>query len=165
MAGTTEGALAGAHAGGLDRVLGSFDALGNTRFLRQEGTSNDETAVAVVWDPASQRVLVVGDRIVPGVPDEMCLTLLLADGSPFTERTFGAPGIDTVRSVAPSGSGGYLVAGTTFTNYAGSNQGITDMFSARFEAEVGQVGCTPAIANSTGMPLSLIHISEPTRPY
>ena len=138
VAGRTEGALDGSHAGGWDVFVRAYDADGDLRWSRQFGTADEDVARGVATD-ASGHVYVVGytagalDGSSAGGWDGF-VRAYAVDGSLRWTRQFGSSEWDEARGVATDANGHVYVVGDTQGALDGSSAGGTDGFLRAYDA-------------------------------
>ena len=153
VAGATLGDLAAPNSGDFDSLLGHFDGAGNQAFLIQSGANEYTQPEGLAWDPDLGRIYVAGHHgNSPSRPDDGYLAIYDPSGSLLDLQEFGEQGVETPQAVTPSGFGGVFLAGYNQSDFGGSPLGLVDGFVARFEPTVGAAICSPAVANSTGLP-------------
>jgi hypothetical protein len=81
------------------------------------GLQDDE--LACVTETVGGAVLAAGSTTVDGTTDGWLLSIDPSDGSVLWERTFGGPGEDCLRALAPAPDGGVYAAGETSSTGAG----------------------------------------------
>lgn len=132
------GSLGGANAGLADAWLARHDGAGNLLWIRQLGTSEDDTALALATD-GSDGVYVGGesrgDLGAPSAGDaDAWLAHLDGAGNVTWIRQLGTSAHDSLAAAAPDGAGGLYVGGPTSGSLAGPKVGLEDGWLARYDA-------------------------------
>jgi len=139
------GALAVAHTGGelgapprgsADIVVMRYSASGAQSWIRQYGTSAGEVPLAVCKH-ASGAITIGGEAFgnlaAPNAGGrDMFIARLDSSGGWVWARQFGTSEDDSVTGLAPDGSGGVFLCGTT---YAGVQNGGYDIVLARYDSD------------------------------
>jgi hypothetical protein len=130
--GTTDGALAGANAGGRDLFLRAYDADGQILWTRQFGGAGDDHAVALAIADGGQ-VAVAGvttGALTGGSAGglDAFVARIGAGGATLWLRQFGTDADDAVRAVAIGPGGETVVFGTTGGALEGASSGGDDVF-------------------------------------
>lgn len=138
IAGYTAGDLGGPNAGSLDAFLARYNADGDQAWLRQFGSSSYDQAVAACSDGSGGVYVAGGTGGELGGPAAGSRDAFIArydsSGTSLWVRQFGTGTFDDIAAICPDGEGGVFVAGYTFGNLAGPNQGSRDIFLARYTA-------------------------------
>jgi hypothetical protein len=140
IAGSTNGALAGANAGAADAFVRKLDAAGAVVWTRQFGTSSDDYATSIAVD-GDGNVYVAGDTLGAlagsnaGSQDSY-LRKLDKSGTTLWTRQFGSQGPEQLGTVALDSSGHAYVSGST---YPTGNQSSGDPYVRKFDASGGTV--------------------------
>ncbi|MCH7793015.1 MAG: hypothetical protein IID31_12140 [Planctomycetes bacterium] len=137
LAGYTEGSLAGPNAGGRDVLLARYDGEGNRLWIRQFGTSGNEKATALAPAGAGGVFVAGYTRGSLGGPNAGDWDAFVArydgEGNRLWISQFGTSREDFAIAVAPDGSGGVFVAGSTRGILGDPSQRCTDVFLARYD--------------------------------
>jgi hypothetical protein len=138
IAGFTWGSLGGPAAGLRDVWLSRYDSNGNQVWLRQLGTSEDESAHALVPDGVGGVIVAGETQGSLGAPNAGGIDAFLArydgNGAPLWIRQFGTDRSDQIRSLAPDEAGGAMAGGWTQGRLGGPNAGGSDAFLARYDS-------------------------------
>jgi catechol 2,3-dioxygenase-like lactoylglutathione lyase family enzyme len=138
VGGYTYGSLGGPSAGFIDAWLAHYDGAGNQLWIRQLGTSLQDTLTSAAPD-GSGGVYVSGFTWGNlGGPNAGFTDAWLARydnaGSQIWIRQFGTRAGEQAYAAAPDGSGGVIVGGTTNGNLGGPNAGNDDAWLARYDS-------------------------------
>jgi len=138
-AGTTAGALGGAHAGLDDAFVVHYSASGALLWTRQLGTTQQELALAAASDGLGG--VFVGGSTRGALPGEVhvgaedaWVARLDSAGNTLWIWQQGGFGDDVVRSLASDGAGGVFVAGSSASSVFGASAGGHDGWIARLDA-------------------------------
>jgi hypothetical protein len=140
--GITMGSLGAAHAGAGDAWLARYDAAGNTEWIVQLGTAQDERADAVLSDGAGGAWLAgptsgaLGGAFA-GYYDAW-IARLDGGGAQTWIRQLGTGDFDSIDALAVDGQGGVFACGSTTGALGGPSQGDLDAWIARYD-DLGQV--------------------------
>ncbi|HVS17470.1 MAG TPA: hypothetical protein VMT18_02635, partial [Planctomycetota bacterium] len=163
VSGETEGSLGGPSAGNDDAWLARYDSAGNQLWIRQLGTSAADISYAAAPDGSSG--VYVGGRTEGGLGganaggEDAWLARYDSAGNQTWSDQLGTISSDDLQAVAPDGSGGVHVCGSTTGSLGGPNAGSWDAWLARYDAPCGvstsyctaktnSAGCVPSIATS-----------------
>ncbi len=168
VSGDTKGDLGGTSAGQSDAWLARYDSSGTQLWVRQLGTSADDSLTAAAMDVSSGGAYVSGwtfDSL--GGPSAGFIDAWLARcdsaGNQIWAHQLGTSEIDMADAAAPDlSSGGVCLGGSTFSSLAGPSAGGYDGWLARYDGTCGASsyctasttsipGCKAAIG-STGAP-------------
>lgn len=143
VAGVTDAEIGGVSAGNADAFLAHYDRDGEELWIRQFGTSGVDSALAAVSDAAAGAFVAgVTTGAFTGTnagAHDVFLVRFSGEGEQLWARQFGAAGTDQVFDLAPDGSGGVFVAGSTRGNLGGANAGRSDAFIAHYDAMGNQI--------------------------
>ena len=143
MTGDTEGSLGGPNAGDTDAWLAHYDGAGNQLWIRQLGTSDEESTRTAASD-GSGGVYVGGftGGSLAG-PNAGSIDALVARydvaGNQVWIRQLGTSSSDHARAAAPDGSGGVYVSGNTRGSLGGPFLGGNDPWIALYDSTGNQV--------------------------
>ncbi len=160
VSGDTLGSLSGPSAGAFDAWLGHYDSTGNQTWIRQLGSSGDETSTFIASDGAGGAFLcgrtnssLAGQNA--GSWDSW-LARFDSAGNQLWILQFGASGHDEVLAAAPDEAGGVYLSGFTNSSLGGQfTGGIYDSWFARYDSVghqlwIRQLGtATLDLANAT----------------
>ena len=136
VCGQTRGSLGAANAGGNDAWIARYDGLGNQSFVRQIGTSGEETCEGAAKDGAGGVFVCGGTQGSLGGPSAGNWDTWLARydgvGNQTWIRQFGTASIDAALDSAPDGAGGVYVCGYTTGSLGGPAAGGNDAWFARY---------------------------------
>ena len=140
IAGYTGGTLlGGSSAGGGDAFLTKYDSSGNQTFIKQFGSSGQDSVQSVTTD-SSGNVYVTGytSGNLPGNTKVGIQDAFLAkydgSGNQTFMKQFGSPGQDYGRSVTTDSSGNVYVTGSTAGSLPGNTKaGSYDAFLAKYD--------------------------------
>jgi hypothetical protein len=142
VAGMTEGSLAG-HAGRDDAYLARYDSAGNRLWIRQFGTSVDDSARALAPDGAGGAIVTGFTHGSLGGPSAGGSDAFVARydgaGNQLWVRQIGTSGLDKGQGAAPDGAGGALIGGETGGSLGGPHAGGQDVFLARYDSAGNQL--------------------------
>lgn len=147
LAGTTAGALAGNNLGGSDAFLAQLDTGGNLLWTRQFGTSNTDIAKDVAVDAAGY-ILLAGHTLgaLSGGGNAGGFDAFLArydvSGTRTWLRQIGTTGDDLADTVAVDNMSQVYLAGETTGSLGDVNQGLTDIWFARYDSQGTRVWLT-----------------------
>jgi len=132
------GDLGGPNAGGTDIFLAKYDAAGNQLWVRQYGTSGDDSASSVALSGANN-VYLTGTTTGPFAGanaggNDAFLAQYDAAGNPLWVRQFGFAGSDVGWAVAVDSVGDAYMTGQISGALAGLHQGGLDVFLAAYSA-------------------------------
>jgi hypothetical protein len=135
--GYTWGSLGSPSAGQEDAWLARFDSSGNQAWIHQFGTSAGDYLGSAASDGAGG-VYVDGTTLGSlAAPNAGLFDVWVArfdgTGNSIWIRQFGTGSDDFTAVVAPDGSGGFYMGGTTYGSLGGPNAGATDAWLARFD--------------------------------
>ncbi|MCH7791886.1 MAG: hypothetical protein IID31_06365 [Planctomycetes bacterium] len=143
VAGTTGGSLGGPNAGGPDAFLARYDENGNRLWIRQFGTYRGEQAAALAPDGAGGVVVAGFTQANLGGPNAGYEDAFMARYDSADDflwiRQFGSSSADWAAALAPDGTGGVMVAGSTDGSLSGPSAGMTDAFVARYDSAGNQL--------------------------
>ena len=159
VAGGTDNSLAGPNAGctpqycSSDVFLARYDKDGNRLWIRQFGTIAEDFAIALATDGAGGVMITGWTHGSLGGPNagfftnDVFLARYDSAGNQLWIRQFGTSTTDSVRALAPDGSGGVMIAGGTDGSLGGPNAGrvpghqifYNDVFLARYDADGRQL--------------------------
>jgi len=137
VTGSTTGIFGGASAGGDDAWLARYDGMGTQVWIRQLGTSEDDSAKAAAQDGFGG-VYVAGQTngslggTQAGGPDAWVARYDSAGNLVWTRQLGTSAAEDTFGAAADSYGGVYL-AGSTEGSLGGSNAGKNDAWVARYD--------------------------------
>jgi Beta-propeller repeat len=138
VAGETDGNLGGPNNGFDDAFVARYDIDGNQVWLRQFGTNDFEGASAVATDDAggvyvagSTKGALVGPVNAGGF--DVFLARYDPDGTRIWIRQFGTTEDDFASALAPDGSGGVFVGGSTRGTLSQSHGGV-DAFVSHYDS-------------------------------
>jgi hypothetical protein len=136
VTGITDGSLGGANAGGDDAFVARYDPDGNRVWVRQLGSSADDSANDISAD-GSGHVSVAGHTggSLAGANAGGFDAFLASFDPDGTRRWIGQLGngsADTARGVSADGTGNVYIAGQTDGNLDGTNAGEFDVFLAKY---------------------------------
>jgi catechol 2,3-dioxygenase-like lactoylglutathione lyase family enzyme len=143
VGGSTKGNLGAPKAGGYDVWLARYDGAGNQLWIRQLGTSSEESATAAAPD-GSGGVYVNGwtDGSLGG-PNAGSRDVWLARydgaGNRLWIRQLGTSTYEHSPAAAPDGSGGVYVSGETSGSFGGPKAGGADAWLARYDGAGNQL--------------------------
>lgn len=144
IGGSTDGSFGGPQAGAGDAFVCLLNA--NTNQLvwtRQLGTAASETASGVAFDSAGGVYLAGFTDGSLGGPNagfsDAFLAHYDASGNLLWVRQIGTPSAETAGVLCPDGVGGVLIAGTTGGDLAGTQEGLGDIFLARYDTAGNQL--------------------------
>ncbi len=152
------GSLGGTSAGGFDAWLARYDGVGNQLWIRQFGTSQDESVLAAAQS-GSVGVFVCGKTLGSlggsnaGQVD-VWFAYYDSTGNKIWIQQLGTSFLDFAWAAAPDGVGGLYVSGFTDGSLGGPNAGEYDAWLARFDPCSAATYCIGAI-NSTGQGASI----------
>jgi hypothetical protein len=160
VTGYTVGSLGGPNLGYGDAWLAHYDGAGNQTWIRQFGSSGDDSAGTAASDGS-------GGVYVSGVTDgslggptagsyDAWLAHYDNAGNRAWIRQLGSIVHDRVLGAAPDAWGGVYVSGFTYGSLGGPSAGGPDVWLAHYDDDLTtSTYCTPAIPNSTGFPGTL----------
>jgi len=138
MTGYSRGNFAGTNQGGLDAVVGKYDANGNPIWTRQLGSAGNDWGRAVAVD-ASGNVFVAGQTTGnlgagtnSGLNDAF-LAKYNASGTLLWTKLIGTPGDDIANAVAVDSTGNVIVGGSTTGSLGFTNQGGIDAWINKYD--------------------------------
>jgi hypothetical protein len=130
--GATDGALAGAGAGGRDLFMRAYDADGHVLWTRQLGGSGDDYAVALAVASRGQSVVAgVTASALTGASAgglDAFVARIGAGGATVWLRQFGTTADDGARAIVIGSAGEAIVFGTTGGALEGASSGGDDVF-------------------------------------
>ena len=141
VSGYTQGSLPGnSNLGGRDAFLVKYSGGGSQLWVRQFGTSGNDTAFKNTTD-SSGNIYVAGysagslaSNINLGGNDGF-LAKYSTSGSQLWVRQFGTAGTDFATQVITDSSGNIYLAGSTLGSFSGySNAGLEDVFVAKYSS-------------------------------
>jgi hypothetical protein len=138
VCGDTDGNLGGANAGGRDGWLARYSSTGAQLWARHFGSSSQDAATALAPDG-------VGGVFVCGGTDgdlggagaggvDVWLARYDAAGNQLWIRKLGSSALDFAAAATMDGAGGVIVAGWTYGDLGGPNDGEADAWLARYDA-------------------------------
>lgn len=137
VCGYTRGNLAGPNAGGFDVWMARFDSAGNQVWIRQLGTSGNDSATAAAPDGAGGVYLSGQTDGTFGGPNAGLADAWLARfdsaGNQLWMRQLGTSGQDYATASALDGLGGVYVTGYTQGGLGGPSSGGGDTWLARYD--------------------------------
>jgi hypothetical protein len=139
VSGYTQGSLPGnSNLGGRDAFLVKYSGSGSQLWVRQFGTSGNDTAVNNTTD-SSGNIYVAGYTVgtLPSNSNlggnDGFLAKYSTSGSQLWVRQFGTAGTDFAQQVITDSSGNVYLAGYTLGSFSGySNAGSEDVFVAKY---------------------------------
>ena len=138
IAGSTEGALAAAHAGERDMLVVSLDASGNERWRWQAGTEGMDTAFEVrqtgefIVVTGTTAGSLAGAGAALGERDAVLVWLDLA-GNLVEMEQFGTGAVDDATGVDVSADGSVVWSGYTYGSFEDAGAGGADLLFGRLE--------------------------------
>jgi hypothetical protein len=165
VSGWTRGNLGGPSAGDRDTWLARYDSVGSQTWIRQLGSSGDDSVSAAAPD-GSGGVFVSGTTNGslggPHAGDyDAWLARYDSAGYQIWIRQFGTSTIDAALAAAPDTSGGVYVSGDTLESLGGPSAGYFDAWIAYYDGGLmNSRYCTPAVPNSTGQSGALTAIGS-----
>jgi hypothetical protein len=164
VSGFTVGSLGGVYAGASDAWLARYNSSGNVLWIRQLGSSYGESARFAMSDGSGGVYIggyTKGDLGGPNAGDyDAWLARYDGVGIKLWVLQFGTKGIDYANLVAPYGSSGLYVGGTTTGSFGKPNTaGSFDAWLARYDdycgvnlnyctSKTNSLNCMPSIATS-----------------
>lgn len=148
VGGNTPNALGGPNAGDDDIFLARFDAAGQPLWITQAGTAGRDGLNALAADGEGGVFLAgstAGEFACPEGGGDAILARYDENGGQTWVTQFGTEKGDGATGVAPDGTGGVFIAGTTQGAFGGANHGQRDGFLVRF----GSLTC-PADLDKNG---------------
>ena len=137
LCGTTWGDLGGPSAGMSDLWVGHFDSQGDPIWIQQFGTSEKDSAQAVVADGQGGAFVAGYAGGAFGGPwnGSSDVFLMRINGGGIVWLTqFGTSGAESATTLSLDSAGGVFVAGGTSGDLAAANAGLGDAWFARFDA-------------------------------
>jgi hypothetical protein len=129
--------LGGAHAGGVDAWVARYDAAGTQQWIRQFGTSFEDSAGGVAGDGFGGVYVSGTTRGSLGGPNagdyDAWFARLDAAGNTTWIRQLGTVEFDDGGGIATDGSGGFYVSGSTEGSFVGANAGGMDSWCAHYD--------------------------------
>ena len=151
ITGHTYGNLGGPNQGGRDAFIVACDSAGTEQWTRQIGSSGDDNARRIAVDGS-------GNSYVTGYTDgdlggpnqgytDAFIVKYDSGGTEQWRRQIGTGGPDAAWDVALDSSGNSYIAGSTFGDLGGPNQGSEDAFIVKYDSGgvvqwMSQVGTT-----------------------
>lgn len=130
--GATDGALAGASAGGRDLFVRAYDADGQVLWTRQLGGAGDDHAVGLAVTSGGQGIVAgVTASALTGASaggQDAFVARIGAGGATVWLRQFGTAADDGARAIAIGSAGEAIVFGTTGGTLEGASSGGDDVF-------------------------------------
>jgi Beta-propeller repeat. len=137
LTGETYGDLAGPNQDG-DAWVAKYDTDGHRKWKRQLGSSRGDYATGVATDIAGNVYVTgttSGDLAGPNQGDrDAWLARYDANGRRIWKRQLGTPSNDEAYDVATDDAGNIYLAGWTYGDLAGPNQGDLDAWVAKYDA-------------------------------
>lgn len=136
VVGVTDGTLDNVSSGGVDVVVRKYSLDGSVLWVRQFGTSGDDSARGVAALP--EGIVVVGDTgaALPGQTfgggSDAFLRRYEPDGTEVWTRQFGGPGNQTIAAVTADTTGIYAAGGTETALPGQASLGGFDAFLRRY---------------------------------
>lgn len=153
IAGQTDGALAGPHAGGFDTFVAKYDAAGTFQWSTQLGTALNDIAQGVSVDGLGN-VYVAGrtESNLAGAHaglEDAYLFKIDGSGATLWSRQLGTATVDNAFGVSADALGNVFIAGATLGSLGGPSAGSFDPYVAQYDASgtlvwAEQIG-TPAL--------------------
>jgi hypothetical protein len=139
VSGHTSGDLDGVNAGGSDVFLAKYDIDGNRLWIRQFGSSVNDSGFERVSTDGQGNVYLTGgtqgDLFTTNLGGtDAYLTKYDAGGGFVWSRQFGTPAQDHGRDVVADDFGNVYVAGNTEGDLAGPGSGSTNAFLRKYDA-------------------------------
>lgn len=122
-----------------DAFLARFDQSGNQTWVRTFGTSYIDNASNLA--PDGKGGVFVGGKYDDrsGGKADVFVARYDAQGNEIWLRQFGSSTVDYLNGLAPDGTGGVFVGGSTYGNLGGTHFGESDCFLARYDSAGTQV--------------------------
>jgi len=143
ITGTTDGSLGGPNAGWGDAFMAKYDASGTQLWVRQFGTSTDESGSGVAVDGAGNAYitgLTYGSLGGPNAGDyDVFLAKYDTSGTQLWVRQFGTSTNDQGWALAVDGAGNAYITGNTLGSLGGPIAGGYDVFLAKYDASGTQL--------------------------
>ena len=153
LAGYTRGNLAGTNRGGFDAWLAKFDSSGRELWRKQLGSSEWDFCWSVVVDASgsiSATGRTKGDLAGHNQGDyDAWLAKFDGRGALLWKNQIGTTRSDSSRSLAVDRAGAVYVAGRTAGDLAGTNQGLYDVWLAKFDSAGAEVWRKQLGSNAT----------------
>ena len=142
VVGFTGGQLPGQTSFGLlDAFLRKYDTDGQIVWTRQFGTNGNDAAWAVSADASGVYAAGFTAGVFPGQASAGSTDAFVVkfdfQGQQLWATQFGSGAIDQAYGIAADGAGGVTVVGVTSGNLGGANQGQSDAFVRRLNANSG----------------------------
>ncbi len=115
------GSTYGEDAASGDIYLIKTDANGNTQWEKTLGGGDSDWANAIISAPDGGYVLAGGTRSRGAGSNDVYLIKTDANGNMLWEKTFGGSDSDWANDITPTSDGGYVLAGYTYGQGAGSS--------------------------------------------
>ncbi len=137
LAGSTRGNLGDTNAGGYDAWLARYDSAGNQIWIRQLGTSNDDSALAAAPDSlggvyvCGTTASELGGSNMGGL--DAWLARYDSSGNQIWIKQLGSSKSDVLDTAIPDAAGGVIVGGSTEGSLGGPNKGGNDAWFARYD--------------------------------
>ncbi len=142
IAGETRGSLNGSNAGGDDVFLAKYDSSGTQQWIRQLGSSKNDTFPGVAVDAK-------GNTYITGTTagslngsnageDDVFLAKYDTKGNQQWTRQLGSSDYDGGRGVAVDGKGNAYITGIAGGDLNGSNAGLMGMFLVKYDSNGNQ---------------------------
>ncbi len=139
VSGSASGSLGGPHSGHADAFLIKYNVLGEEIWSRQIGTQDNDVARSVSVDNAGN-VFISGSTFSNlGGPnagfDDAFVAKFDPSGDDLWVRQIGTASRDNSTSVVVDNAGNVFITGFTSGNYAGVNQGFSDVYLTKFDPD------------------------------
>jgi len=137
VVGYTYGSLGGTNGGEADMFIRKYNPSGGVVWTKQQHYSNADYGYAVAVSGSS--VYLVGSFLYGNNWDDPDVRVLkyTTGGSLSWDYGYGPSGYDYVNDASADGSGNLYFAGTTYTNFGGTNQGNGDGYVIKLNSSGG----------------------------
>ena len=137
ISGYTTGNLGGTNAGNSDAFLAKYDPNGNLFWIKQFGTSADDSSYSVAVDAS-------GNAFISGLTsgslggtnvgsEDVFLAKFDPNGNLLWTEQIGTIAPERSRSVVVDGAGNVFISGLTYGSLGGTNVGEIDAFLAKYD--------------------------------
>ncbi|AFY80093.1 Ig-like domain-containing protein [Oscillatoria acuminata] len=138
ITGYTNGSLGGTHAGGYDAWVAKYDSSGTQQWVRQLGTTADDTSNSISLDSAGNLYMTGTTHgslggISAGNGDAW-VAKYNSNGTQQWVKQFGTPGIEFSEGIAVDSAGNSYMTGSTRSDLGGTNAGAYDAWIAKYDS-------------------------------